>query len=166
MNKPTITQFSTRLNIREIRNLAKQFSTQELLLLITEGDKIVARNAAWALTHKTDKEVQSIPQQELVHIILESDYEWVQRMLLSVVERQSITKEFSTDLLDFCLFRMVNPDYPCGIQALCLKLAYRMSRYYPELAHEFDQVVQMAQHIDFKPGMAHLLKKLNSGKSL
>ena len=166
MNKPTISQFTTRLNIGAIRNLAKQFPTQELLSLITDSNKIVVRNAAWALTHKTDKEVQSIPQQELVNIILASDYEWVQRMLLSVLERQFIEKEFSPDLLNFCLFRMVNPDYPCGIQSLCLKLAYRMSRYYPELAHEFDQIVQMAQYNDFKPGMVHLLKKLNAGKAL
>lgn len=165
-NPQTTSLLSTRLSIQDVKALAKQVPTPQLIALTKEGTATESRNAAWALTHKTDKEVQQMPQQELVDIILSTPYEWVQRMILSLVERQEIGPEFSTSLLNFCLFRMVNPQFPTGIQALCLKLAYRMSLHYPELAHEFRQTVLLAQDQDFTPGMAHLLRKLRSGKPL
>lgn len=51
-------------------------------------------------------------------------------------------EDLRTDFLDFCLNHMIDPEEYPGIQSLCMKLAYRMAQFYPELMEELLRTVK------------------------
>jgi hypothetical protein len=84
----------------------------------------------------------------------------LRRLTLCLVEKQPILEEeINTDFLDFCLLHMRLIQEPPGVQALCMKLAYRMCSFYPELMHEFQVNLSIIQPELLKPGVKHLIKK-------
>ena len=68
------------------------------------------------------------------------------------------------DFLDFCMEHMVAGDEFPGVQTLCMKLAYHMCRFYPELMEEFMRIIE-AMEIDFyKPAVKGLRAKILCGR--
>ena len=148
------------LGVSDIRILSKEVSSKQLFEYVFDPDNRVARNAAWALTHKPVGELLPLPQERLVDLTLTTPDTSLRRLTLALIERQGIKEEdMRTDLLDFCLRHMMLLDEPAGVQALCLKLAYQMCSYYPELMHEFEETLNLMQPEHYTAGMSHLIKK-------
>ena len=148
------------LGVSDIRILSKEVSSKQLFEYVFDPDNRVARNAAWALTHKPASELLLLPQERLADLALTTPDTSLRRLTLALIERQGIKEEdIRTDLLDFCLRHMVLLDEPSGVQALCLKLAHQMCGYYPELMHEFEETLNLMQPEQYKAGMSHLIKK-------
>ncbi|MCQ2294617.1 MAG: hypothetical protein MJZ67_03090 [Bacteroidales bacterium] len=151
---------SQRLGIKEVKSLAKAISAETLWHLMQEPDDVVSRNAAWVMTHKPDHEVSSIPQKPLIDLAISTPSEALRRLSLALILRQPIPKEnLRTDFLDFCLQHMVSLEEPCGVQALCMKLAHEMCQFYPELSQEFKATINMMPTEHYKPGVKHLISK-------
>lgn len=149
------------IGIEDILTLAKDSPAADLFELLYSEEGHIARNAAWALTHKTSKEVRTLPQDRLVDLALATPDTSLRRLLLRLIECQGIpSDEIRTDLLDFCLKHMVMLEEPPGVQALCMKLAHSMCSHYPELQHEFDATLNMMHTEYYKPGVRHQIKKL------
>jgi hypothetical protein len=145
----------------EVKRLAHDVPASWLYDCVFDSDSRVARNAAWALTHKPAHELVTLSQERLVDLALATPDTSLRRLSLALVERQGVGEEdMRTDLLDFCLQHMRAPDEPAGVQALCMKLAYQMCGYYPELMREFEETLGLMQPDMYKPGMRHLIKKL------
>ena len=144
----------------EVRRLAREVPAERLYESIFDRDNRVARNSAWALTHKPASELVPLPQDRLVDFALSTPDTSLRRLTLALIERQGIKEEdMRTDLLDFCLQHMMTLDEPPGVQALCLKLAYQMCGYYPELMREFEETLNLMQPEHYKAGMRHLIMK-------
>ena len=153
------------MGAEDVRLLASQVPTQELLALITDEEERVARHAAWVLTHKPINEIRKLPQERLIGIALDTTSSSQRRLMLNLIEQQKIKKEdIRTDFLDFCLLHMRLIQEPPGVQALCMKLAYRMCSFYPELMHEFQVNLSIIQPELLKPGVKHLIKKYQNNK--
>lgn len=153
-----------RIGLAEVKSLAKAIDTKQLFEYIYCPEPKVASNAAWVMTHKSDSEIQQLPQDRLIDLILSTPDTSIRRLALNLVERQEITVEnLRTDFLDFCLQHMVMIEESTGVQALCMKLAYRMCQYYPELQHEFNASLQMVQKEFYRPGVLHLINKYLRG---
>ena len=120
-----------------------------VLSFLKDEDPRVARNAAWVMTHFSQRLRRELRcrQNEFIDIILSSDdNQGLRRMLLSVVEFQGIAEEdLRTDFLDFCLEHLKMPGEAPGIQALCRKLSFQQCKYFPELMHEFKETVLLMQ---------------------
>ena len=69
-----------------------------------------------------------------------------------------------TDFLDFCLEHMASVGEPPGVQALCMKLAFRMCQFYPELSEELRRTLESMDADSYKPAVVGLIKKILSGK--
>ena len=69
-----------------------------------------------------------------------------------------------TDFLDFCLEHMASVGEPPGVQALCMKLAFRMCQFYPELSEELRRTLESMDADSYKPAVVSLIKKILSGK--
>ena len=148
------------LGVSDIRVLSKEIPSKQLFEYIFSTDNRVARNAAWALTHKPAGELKTLSQERLVDLALTTTDTSLRRLTLALIERQGIKEEdMRTDLLDFCLCHMMLIDEPSGIQSLCLKLAHQMCGYYPELMHEFEETLNLMHPEHYKAGMRHLIKK-------
>lgn len=72
--------------------------------------------------------------------------------------------DLRTDFLDFCLDQMKRIEEPPAIQAVCMKLAYRMCRFYPELSAELKRTLETIEIDYYKPAVKCVRNRILSGK--
>lgn len=132
-----------------------------------DADYQVARNALWSLTKATDTELSQLQPilHELIDLALSADNSSVRRLALNVIERLRMEEDdLRTDFFDFCLEHMVDvSEYP-GIQSLCMKLAYRMSKFYSELQGELLRTVRDMDIDYYKPAVRSVRTRILNGK--
>lgn len=134
---------------------------------IFDSDYRVARNALWGLTKATDGELSELQVllNELIDQAMLTENSSVRRLTLNIIERLKMDEDdLRNDFLDFCFEHMVSVKEFPGIQTLCMKLAYRMCTFYPELMDELKLTLE-AMEIDFyKPAIKCLRKRILSGR--
>ena len=59
---------------------------------------------------------------------------------------------------------MVNPDEFPGIQSLCMKIAYRMCKFYPELMGEFMRTIESMDMTFYKPAVKCVRSRILGSK--
>ena len=64
------------------------------------------------------------------------------------------------DFLDFCFEHMMKVDEFPGIQSLCMKFAYRMCLFYPELMGELKRTLEAMEIYNYKASVKSLWKKI------
>ena len=64
---------------------------------------------------------------------------------------------------DYRVARVSFEELP-GIQTLCMKLAYRMCSFYPELMDELKRTIEAMEIDYYKPAIKCLRKRILSGK--
>ena len=134
---------------------------------VFDSDYCVARNALWGLTKATDKELSELQTilNELINQAMQTDNSSVRRLTLNIIERLKMNEEdLRTDFLDFCFEHMVSIEEFPGIQTLCMKLAYRMCTFYPELMDELKRTLEAMEINYYKPAVKCLRKRILSGK--
>ena len=138
---------------------AKQFMHNE--------DYQVARNALWGLTKATNKELSQLQiiLDDLIDLAMQTDNSSVRRLSLNLIERLKMEEEdLRTDFLDFCLEHMSSiEEYP-GIQSLCMKLAFRICKFYPELMDELKRTIEAMEIDYYKPAVKNIRSRILSGK--
>lgn len=130
---------------------------------LDDGDLQVQRKVLWSLCKADREEISALKavQDKLIDLAMLTSDASVRRMSLSLVERMRIeADELRTDFLDFCLDRMVRLDEHSSIQALCMKLAFRMCRFYPELAGEFRRIVENMDLEYYSPAVHSVWRKV------
>ena len=130
-------------------------------------DYLVARSALWGLTKARKEEISQLQVilNELIEQAMRTDNSSVRRLTLNVIERLEMNEEdLRTDFLDFCFDHMMDVEEYPGIQSVCMKLAFRMCRFYPELMDELKRTLE-AMHIDYyKPAVKCVRNRILSGK--
>jgi len=130
---------------------------------IGDEDYTVARNALWSLTKATNNELAVFYPilNSLIDHAMTTNNSSVRRLTLNIIERQKIKEEdLRTDFLDFCLEQMQRPDGLPGIQSLCMKLAFRMCCFYPELKEELKHILLDMDMEYYKPAVISIRKKI------
>ena len=126
-------------------------------------DYRVARSALWGLTKATDEEEAQLQVMlnELIEQAIQTDNSSVRRLSLNIIERLKMEEEdLRTDFLDFCFEHMVSIEEFPGIQTLCMKLAYRMCSFYPELMGEMKRTLEAMEIEYYKPAVKSLRNKI------
>jgi Zn finger protein HypA/HybF involved in hydrogenase expression len=134
---------------------------------VFDSDYCVARNALWGLTKATDKELSELQTilNELINQAMQTDNSSVRRLTLNIIERLKMNEEdLRTDFLDFCFEHMVSIEEFPGIQTLCMKLAYRMCTFYPELMDELKRTLEAMEIDYYKPAVKCLRKRILNGR--
>ena len=137
------------------------------LQFIYDKDAKVARNALWVLTKSDDKELSTLQpiRNELIDLAMTTEHSAVRRLSLNIVERLDMDKDdLRTEFLDFCLERMLDTEEFPGVQAICMKLAYRMSKFYPELMEELKRILQTMPVEYYKPAVKCARNRILNGK--
>lgn len=135
-------------------------------LFMHDEDYQVARNALWALTKATDEELSQLQPllHELIDLALAADNSSVRRLSLNVILRLKMEEEdLRTDFLDFCLEHMVDINEFPGTQSLCMKHAYRMCTFYPELMDELIRTVKDMEIECYKPAVKSVRNRILKG---
>ena len=112
---------------------------------VFDSDYRVARSALWGLTKAKDEELSELQVilNELTDQAMQTENSSVRRLTLNIIERLKMDEDdLRTDFLDFCFEHMVSIEEFPGIQTLCMKLAYRMCSFYPELMDELKRTLK------------------------
>jgi len=130
-------------------------------------DARVVRNAFWVLTKASDDELSQLQVMlhELIELAVKTDSSSVRRLSLNIIERLKMEEEdLRTDFLDFCLEHMADVGEFPGVQAVCMKLAYRMCKFYPELMDELKVTLESMETAWYKPAVTGVRTRILSGK--
>jgi hypothetical protein len=130
-------------------------------------DYMIARSALWGLTKATNEELSELQVilNELIDQAMHTENSSVRRLTLNIIERLKMNEEdLRTDFLDFCFEHMLSIEEFSGIQTLCMKLAYRMCCFYPELMDELKRTLEAMEIDYYKPAVKCLRKRILSGK--
>ena len=134
---------------------------------VFDTDYRVARSALWGLTKANDKELSALQVMlnELIDHAMQTKNSSVRRLTLNIIERLKMDEEdLRTDFLDFCFEHMVSIEELPGIQTLCMKLAYRMCAFYPELMDELKRTLEAMETYYYKPAVNGIRIRILSGK--
>ena len=134
---------------------------------VFDSDYRVARSALWGLTKAKDEELSELQAilNELTDQAMQTENSSVRRLTLNIIERLKMDEDdLRTDFLDFCFEHMVSIEEFPGIQTLCMKLAYRMCSFYPELMDELKRTLEAIEIDYYKPAVKSLRKRILSGK--
>lgn len=132
-----------------------------------DSDAQVARNALWGLTKATKEELSELQAilNDLIDQAMKTDNSSVRRLTLNIIERLKIDEDdLRTDFLDFCFNHMLNLEEPSGIQSICMKLACRMCRFYPELKDELRRTLEGMEIEYYKPAIKCIRKRILNGR--
>ena len=134
---------------------------------VFDSDYRVARSALWGLTKAKDEELSELQAilNELTDQAMQTENSSVRRLTLNIIERLKMDEDdLRTDFLDFCFEHMVSIEEFPGIQTLCMKLAYRMCSFYPELMDELKRTLEAIEIDYYKPAVKSLRKRILSVK--
>ena len=130
-------------------------------------DYRVARSALWGLTKANKKELSQLQVilNKLIDQAMQTDNSSVRRLSLNIIEKLDMSEnELRTDFLDFCFEHMIDiGEYP-GIQSVCMKLAFRMCRFYPELTDELRRTLEAMEIDYYKPAAKCVRNRILIGK--
>ena len=121
----------------------------------------------WGLTKATDEELSKLQVMlnELIEQAIQTENSSLRRLTLNIIERLKMNEEdLRTDFLDFCFEHAVSIEEFPGIQTLCMKLAYRMCTFYPELMDELKRTLETMEIEYYKPAVKGLRLRILSGK--
>ena len=130
-------------------------------------DYRVARSALWGLTKASKEELSQLQVilNELMNQAMQTDNSSVRRLSLNVVERLNMSEDdLCTDFLDFCLDHMMDVEEFPGIQSVCMKLAFRICKFYPELMDELKRTLEAMEIDYYKPAVKCVRNRILSGK--
>ena len=134
---------------------------------VFDSDYRVARSALWGLTKATNEELSELQVvlNELIDQAMQTENSSVRRLTLNTIERLTLDEDdLRTDFLDFCFEHMVSIEEFPGIQTLCMKLAYRMCTFFPELMDELKRTLEAMEIDYYKPAVKSLRERILSGK--
>ena len=141
-------------------------------------DYRVARSALWGLTKARKEELSQLQVilNEVIDQAMQTDNSSVRRLSLNIVERLWVGEHSSgmrlelneedlrTDFLDFCFDHMMDVEEFPGIQSVCMKLAFRMCKYYPELMDELKRTLEAMEIDYYKPAVKCVRNRILNGK--
>ena len=134
---------------------------------VFNDDYRVARSALWGLTKASKEELSQLQviYDELIDLAMQTDNSSVRRLSLNIIERLEMNEaNLRTDFLDFCFEHMINLGELPGIQSICMKLAYRMCKFYPELMEEFKRTLMYMDIEYYKPAVKCVRNRILNGK--
>ena len=141
--------------------------TEDRLRQIFSEDYRVARSALWGLTKASKEELSQLQVilNKIIDQAMQTDNSSVKRLSLNVVERLEINEEdLRTDFLDFCFDHMIDVEEFPGIQSVCMKLAFRMCKFYPELMDELKRTLEAMEIDYYKPAVKGVRNRILNGK--
>lgn len=132
-----------------------------------DDDDIIVRNALSALSKATDEEISQLNPitDELIDMAISCNNSSIRRALLGIILRLDMRKDdLRTDFLDHCLYKMSDPDEVPSVQALCMKLAYKMCKFYPELMTELKCTLEAMEVSYYTPAVKNVRNKILNNK--
>lgn len=123
--------------------------------LIFDSEFKVAWRAAWACQKISEKHPEWFTEShfhQLSDIILTTRHSGLQRGCLSILNNIAIPQPVSVPLINACFDWMISSKSAIAVQALSMKLLYRICKFEPDLKTEFVAYLENVNYEDYTPG--------------
>ena len=130
-------------------------------------DYLVARSALRGLTKAGKEELSQLQVilHDFINQAMQTANSSVRRLSLNIIERLEMSEDYlRTDFLDFCFEHMIDVKEFPGIQSVCMKLAFRMCKFYPELMDELKRTLEAMEIDYYKPAVKCVRSRILSGR--
>ena len=130
-------------------------------------DYLVARSALRGLTKAGKEELSQLQVilHDFINQAMQTANSSVRRLSLNIIERLEMSEDYlRTDFLDFCFEHMIDVKEFPGIQSVCMKLAFRMCKFYPELMDELKRTLEAMEIDYYKPAVKCVRSRILSCK--
>ena len=130
-------------------------------------DYFVARSALRGLTKAGKEELSQLQVilHDFINQAMQTANSSVRRLSLNIIERLEMSEDYlRTDFLDFCFEHMIDVKEFPGIQSVCMKLAFRMCKFHPELMDELKRTLEAMEIDYYKPAVKCARSRILSGK--
>lgn len=101
---------------------------------------------------------------DITQRLLACRHDGSKRLLLSILYNVPVSTPISVDLLNYCLDRMLSPQESIGVQALAIRMAYRLCKQEPELLKELQLILENTDtefySVGVKTTIRNTLKKM------
>lgn len=159
-------RLSDRIESHFIDNIAASIlqypeDFSELYRLIKDSESKIAWRAAWACEKISEQQPELLlgRQEELMKYAMECTHDGTKRELLSILLNLPVADPLPIPFLDFCLDRMLSTDEAIAVQALCIKLAYRIALHEPELLEEVRLYLENSESEYYSQGVKTVIRK-------
>ncbi|WP_321436851.1 hypothetical protein [uncultured Bacteroides sp.] len=149
-----------------VQNSPEDFG--QLYSLIKSEEIKISWRAAWACEKLSESNPEWLisKYEEITQLTFSTKHSGTKRLFLSILHNLPVPSEFPVELYNFCLEKMLSPDEAIAIQALSVKLAYKIALKEPELLSEIRLYLENAETEYFSTGVKNciqnVLKKINS----
>ena len=139
-----------------------------VLLVSMHSVRIIAWQGVlvWGLPKASKEELSPLQVilNEFIDQAMQTENSSVRRLSLNIIERLELNEEdLRTDFLDFCFEHMIDVEEYPGIQSVCMKLAFRMCKFYPELMDELKRTLEAMEIDYYKPAVKGVRNRILSG---
>lgn len=164
-----LTVHISELNIKPIVQAVDQHPEDfpDIYRLTSDPKRLVSWRALWVCEKLSELHPDwfETHYDELTDRLLNCTHDGSKRLYLSILFNLPVREPISVPLLNFCFDRMFSPGESIGVQALCIKTAYRLCEKEPELMGELRIILENAQTEFFTKGVTsairNTLKKIN-----
>lgn len=118
-----------------------------LYLLIHDENEKISWRAIWAC----EKLCRTVPEffmdkrKELMELSIQTNHDGKKRILLSMLNELPLDDIFSVEFLNACMEWMFSPKESIGVQALSIRLSYKLCEYEPDLMPELRLYLENAE---------------------
>ncbi len=155
--------------VRSVSSYPEDFQHLYDLIKLKDNEKASWR-AAWACEKLCEiaPELFMDKRSEMMQLAITQKNDSKKRLLLSMLYDLPLKDVFSTNFLNTCLDWMFSPKESIGVQALSIRMAYKLCEYEPELLPELQLYLESAEteymSTGVKTTVKNVLKKINKKK--
>ena len=123
--------------------------------LIFDAEIKVAWRAAWACQKISEKHPGWFSEKhfnDLASLSISTSHGGLQRGCLSVLNNISLPNEIPVDFINSCFEWMVSAKSPIAVQALSMKMLYRICKVEPDFRPELIAYLENINFEDYSPG--------------
>ncbi len=139
---------------------------KDIYQLTSDGKQTVSWRAIWACEKLSEKHPDwFVPmREEIIQRLLDCKHDGSKRLLMSILYNIPVSSPISIELLNYCFDHMLAPQESIGVQALSIRMAYKLCKNEPELLQELRLILENTE-VDFystgvKTTLRNILKKI------
>ena len=138
----SISKLSIDALVQEICNQPKYL--KDIYQLISDEKQVVSWRAIWTCEKVSELHPDwFIPlYNDILQPILACCHDGSKRLLLSILYNIPVPTPVPVDLLNYCLEHMLSPQESIGVQALAIRMAYKLCKQEPELLKELQLILE------------------------
>lgn len=139
---------------------------KDIYQLTSDEKQTVSWRAIWACEKLSEKHPGwFVPmREEIIQRLLDCTHDGSKRLLMSILYNIPVSSPISIELLNYCFDHMLAPQESIGVQALSMRMAYKLCKNEPELLQELRLILENTE-VDFystgvKTTLRNILKKI------